>query len=729
MMALLGNSTFVKLVNVDRFGFSPESSFLTIKGTWFPSQFSLSVCDNLHAWTISASEDFVNKGAETLYITDADYIDRAHSYFSKEHPDIVYELRCGRNATAELSCLKRATRELVLRVTLKEDKVHNVAFEMFQFLVDAHSSLSEDFAKATRTFERTLAAEEQIVNQLKQQKLQLEEELHVLKMGLDGQQNGVEDVRDATALAVPNTQVKRKGEDINKETGSRKRNPQRVGPSETLPVSAFRMPPSPGPVLSRDPVGIEDQSPTKRLSLSLLGWKQPLNIAEEAAPDESNCGSWIDKGKLLVDGEVQSSKGFARGDGVAHSGPVAEESLTEAKRKGFLSLDNLSDVADLTGKYDSKVPVFEPAKNSTGKKPKKAGGAKTAKKQAPPSAEPSLDVVDDIVEKGIKLVEALGSPAMQGLEVLSPLTTPVKQNLKPAAKKPSKPNSKVKKNVPKKINKKVVKAEAEDDPSASLVPDPPMEVDDRIIRVQNPEFHDFDQNRSENDFMINQFWALYDDHDGQPRFYGRICKLSRRPFSVSVEWLEPVQPNVPAGGLVKSAGLSASCGDFNIGTSGVQELPAFSHIVEIERDKKGIIRLWPAEGEVWALYRLWDKKQPKGKGGDDEEFKFDYDVVKVQSKVSASEGVKVAPLKKVQGFKSLFSIDSDKSIFSIPYKQVQGRFSHRIPEFSMCGGESPGVPPGSWELDPASTPAEFLGRFPLKESEFSTPVSGNIIHP
>ena len=57
------------------------------------------------------------------------------------------------------------------------------------------------------------------------------------------------------------------------------------------------------------------------------------------------------------------------------------------------------------------------------------------------------------------------------------------------------------------------------------------------INVPDPDFHNFDLDRTERSFREDQVWAAYDD-DGMPRYYARIQKvISLRPFKMRISWL------------------------------------------------------------------------------------------------------------------------------------------------------------------------------------------------
>lgn len=659
-MASVGNSTCARFDNVARSGahHQREAPVLFVKGTWLPTEFTISVCDGDDAWTGRATKDFVLNQASLLAMTESEYVDSIQYYFSKQQPNARYELKWGKNSSPELLCSKVLPHELILRLETTPDSGLGVAADMVQFLLDAHHRINEELARKTRAYERELAAKDLALTSLKKQRKQ-----------------GKGSPKDRTnGLVEPegtSSRGKRKAGAGNAETGSRKRP---VKTSEALPL--HQRPPSPvAPVL--------EELPSQPPPLSKLGYKQQQQkVAAGEERESSEEPSWLDKVEAKDNGVTDDSN---------------SDMLPLDSRKAFL--DRLSDVLN-------EEPV---GKKSSGKKQGKSGGKKSSKKPQPkPSLEDSLEQVEEVVEHGIKCVDSMA------VEVSSPLASPVKQLRK--TPKPSKSSAKAKKQSSSRSRKKVkpVVVESEDsepeDESPEQLALPVLGAEeDRAITVQNAEFHDFDESRSESAFAEGQFWALYDDQDGMPRFYGRVTGVQRSPFEVSVEWLEPFKPNLPNTGLVRTAHLSASCGDFTFGSNCTQDLPAFSHVIEVGRDnKRAPVTFWPEPDEIWALYRHWDKKQAKKEDGD-EEYYYEYDLVKVQSKLSASDGVAVLPLVKVEGFKSLFIVADEEQAYRIAYKQVQAIFSHCIPKHKMLGSESPGVPVGAWELDPASTPSEYLG--------------------
>ncbi|CAM6075402.1 unnamed protein product [Sphagnum tenellum] len=716
MAAASGNRTCVKLVNVQRKsrGLTPTTS-LYVKGTWFPDHFLICMSDGIAAWTLSVPESIVTFCSKELGITESEYIDKAHTYLSQQQPGVTYKLSMGKNGTVDLMCLEENSALSVgITLTLFGAESLHVAMEMLEFMMDAHSCLCEEVARNARSHERLKAALEQTVINLNSEKLQLQQELHYLKGEKDEER-------------VVKTVGKHKGNVVGNGNGS-------STPKSVQGGSA----PSYVPSLRATP----DESPSsKRASLSGLGWKPPGITAElftnGCKEGTANWPSLMDKVKLSPAADNEENKKGERSSDRMHVGqwsdvkiqtpsnrnkiaatttypssnlsPEELHSLSPAEGRKRASLTNVHKSPDFQEQGKKAVPSKSPGEKRTGKKQKIADGTK----QVPGSSSSPNVNADDKVEKGVKLVTAVGttpSRSARSTELMGSKASPGKKVL--AQQKGNH------KSAPLKVHNKggdknVEKMEMDFFLQNQLDSGQTDDENHREINVLSADFHDFDENRTEKDFEVNQFWALYDDQDGMPRFYGRISEISLNPFHVSVKWLEPIRPSFPSSWLVKSAGLSASCGEFKPGDLSLQELPAFSHRAEIEWDEKGILKLYPMDGEVWALYKYWDKKQPevvvgKEKEDDNAAIKFDYDLVAVRSKFSKEHGLKVVPLVKVSGFRTLFTAGHSGLEYWIAAKQLLGRFSHRIPEHRMLGNESPGVPVGSWELDPASTPSEFL---------------------
>lgn len=227
------------------------------------------------------------------------------------------------------------------------------------------------------------------------------------------------------------------------------------------------------------------------------------------------------------------------------------------------------------------------------------------------------------------------------------------------------------------------------------------------MSVPDPDFHDFDKDRSEKSFGSNQVWAVYDDDDGMPRYYAMVHQvISLKPFKMRISWLNS-KSNIELAPLNWiGCGFPKTSGDFWIGKHEVNGfLNSFSHKVKQVKGKRGAIRIFPSKGDVWALYRNWS---PDWNELTPDDVIHKYDMVEVLEDYNEDRGVVVVPLVKVVGFKTVFQQHSDPSkIRNIPREEMF-RFSHQVPSCLLTGLEGQNAPAGCWELDPAATPLELL---------------------
>ncbi|KAK9276966.1 hypothetical protein L1049_006505 [Liquidambar formosana] len=227
------------------------------------------------------------------------------------------------------------------------------------------------------------------------------------------------------------------------------------------------------------------------------------------------------------------------------------------------------------------------------------------------------------------------------------------------------------------------------------------------INVPDPDFHDFDKDRTERSFGDNQVWAAYDDDDGMPRYYAMIHEvISLNPFKMRISWLNS-KTNTEIGPLNwVGSGFSKTCGDFRIGRHEINNsLNSFSHKVRWTKGTRGAIRIFPRKGDVWALYRNWS---PDWNELTADEVIHKYDMVEVLEDYNEEVGVIITPLVKVAGFKTVFHQHLDpREARRIPREEMF-RFSHHVPSYMLSGQEAPNAPKGCRELDPAATPLELL---------------------
>ncbi|XVF49604.1 hypothetical protein PTKIN_Ptkin04bG0026500 [Pterospermum kingtungense] len=186
--------------------------------------------------------------------------------------------------------------------------------------------------------------------------------------------------------------------------------------------------------------------------------------------------------------------------------------------------------------------------------------------------------------------------------------------------------------------------------------------------VPDPDFHDFDQDRSEKSFGGNQVWAAYDDDGGMPRFYAMIHSvISLKPFKMMMSWLNSKNNSELAPLNWIGSGFYKTSGDFWISKYEVRSLNSFSHRVKWLKGRKGAIQIYPKK-----------------------------------------KGVAVAPLVKVPGFKTVFQKNYSPSKTWVIPREDLFRLSHEVPSHLLTGQEGENTPKGCLELDPVATPLELL---------------------
>ncbi|KAL8550759.1 hypothetical protein ACS0TY_000010 [Phlomoides rotata] len=227
------------------------------------------------------------------------------------------------------------------------------------------------------------------------------------------------------------------------------------------------------------------------------------------------------------------------------------------------------------------------------------------------------------------------------------------------------------------------------------------------MNVPDPDFHDFDQDRAESSFGDNEVWSAYDDLDGMPRFYALINKvLSRNPLKLRISWLN--SKTTSEFGTIDwvGSGFYKTCGEFRVGRyESCKSMNAFSQKVIWSKGPRGSVFIVPQKGDVWAIYKNWSRDWNEHTP---DEVIYKYDMVTVLDDYNEEQGVRVAPLVKVVGFKTVFRPNfNPEAIKRIPNEEMFC-FSHRVPNHLLTGLESPNAPKGCLELDPAATPVELL---------------------
>lgn len=228
------------------------------------------------------------------------------------------------------------------------------------------------------------------------------------------------------------------------------------------------------------------------------------------------------------------------------------------------------------------------------------------------------------------------------------------------------------------------------------------------ITVPDPDFHDFDKDRSEECFKPKQIWAIYDEEDGMPRLYCLIREvISVKPFKVHISYLNSKTDTEFGSVNWIDSGFTKSCGNFRAWNSDiVEQVNIFSHLLSGEKaGRGGCVRIYPKSGNIWAVYRNWSRDWNRSTP---DEIRHQYEMVEVLDDYSEELGVCIVPLVKLDGFKTVYQRNTDKSAIQwIPRREML-RFSHQVPSWFLKGEAASNLPEGCWDLDPAATPDELL---------------------
>ncbi|KAG5059102.1 hypothetical protein JHK87_000131 [Glycine soja] len=223
------------------------------------------------------------------------------------------------------------------------------------------------------------------------------------------------------------------------------------------------------------------------------------------------------------------------------------------------------------------------------------------------------------------------------------------------------------------------------------------------MAVLDSDFYDFDKDRVEKSFKKGQVWAVYEDEDGMPRNYALIDEtVSVNPFGVRISWLD-VQ-NSGDGRIVsrEKIGFHIPCGRFKATRkASVNSVNIFSHVVDCDRAARELYKIYPKKGSVWALYGEGSIDVDEGKGC--------YDIVVFLTSYNEVNGLSMAHLEKVDGYKTVFK-RQEKGSGAIRFlgKDDMWLVSHQIPARKLLCDETPELLKDCWELDPASLPSDLL---------------------
>ncbi|OIV92972.1 hypothetical protein TanjilG_20634 [Lupinus angustifolius] len=230
------------------------------------------------------------------------------------------------------------------------------------------------------------------------------------------------------------------------------------------------------------------------------------------------------------------------------------------------------------------------------------------------------------------------------------------------------------------------------------------------MAVVDSDFYDFDKDRAEKSFKKGQVWAVYDDDDGMPRTCALIDDfISENPFEVRISWLDLQSNRGETIISLNKMGVHIPCGRFKVTwKTTINSINIFSHCVDCDRAACELYNIYPKKGSVWALYGEAsvdvDKRSFKVGG------KRCYDIVVFLTSYSEVNGLSMAYLEKVDGYKTVFK-RQEMGSHAIRFlgKDDMWLISHQIPARKFPrNDETPELLKECWELDPASLPSELL---------------------
>ncbi|XP_058777493.1 uncharacterized protein LOC131651808 [Vicia villosa] len=226
----------------------------------------------------------------------------------------------------------------------------------------------------------------------------------------------------------------------------------------------------------------------------------------------------------------------------------------------------------------------------------------------------------------------------------------------------------------------------------------------QAMAVADSDFYDFDKDRVVRSFKKGQVWAVYDgDDDGMPRQYALIDEtVSANPFQVRISWLDLQNNGDEKIVSREKLGFHVPCGRFKIANkTTISSVNVFSHVVDCDRAAREIYKIYPKKGSVWALY-----SEASLDGG---EGKRCYDIVVFLTSYSEMNGMSMAFLEKVDGYKTVFKRHESGS-YAVRFlgKDEFWLLSHQIPAQKLPCDEAPELLKDCWELDPASLPSDLL---------------------
>uniref|UniRef100_A0A0D9V9T3 J domain-containing protein n=1 Tax=Leersia perrieri TaxID=77586 RepID=A0A0D9V9T3_9ORYZ len=194
------------------------------------------------------------------------------------------------------------------------------------------------------------------------------------------------------------------------------------------------------------------------------------------------------------------------------------------------------------------------------------------------------------------------------------------------------------------------------------------------------DIHNFENDRGIMNFAAGQIWAAY-DWEKFPRRYARINKILTDKEHLYVSWFKPSLQSQEEKKWF-SAGLPFVCGTFIAEESKISVTcpTMFCHQISSE-DWNHHIKVYPQQGEVWAIYSDWDIGWCNDPGMRKKSTIY---VVEILTSYLKGSGCRVTQLVKVDGYKSVFQrcLSGKEQLLEVHIHNLL-MFSHRIPSFSF----------------------------------------------
>lgn len=196
-----------------------------------------------------------------------------------------------------------------------------------------------------------------------------------------------------------------------------------------------------------------------------------------------------------------------------------------------------------------------------------------------------------------------------------------------------------------------------------------------------PPVNDVDQKK---DFAQDQIWAVFGGSDSMPQQYVKVNSIVSVSL-VSVTYLEP-HPILDDEIHWVEESLPFVCGMFRIGlTTTCLETCMFSHLVECEPStRKSFYKIYPRQGEVWAMYRNWHNKWDLSNHEG-----YQCEVVEILQDFNEEAGTSVCRLVSVNGCSNFFQRQLYEGYQLVRFlsRTEMLSFSHRIPHSTVVGTE------------------------------------------